>query len=467
MIALYRNSIEAKGKCSDQESKAILVSLCTLLGKLAALSKHPGLMNAHTIDNLGFYLDEVNPNREFQRLIGHSPTLKVFLKKRSHETLFLEVVEKLEYRKRAQCTPIRGTGEFARRLGPEERGQAEVVVDFSNGALLSIRQNTDPNQVVAIFTSTAKKRRVLSGSLVPEDAPVLQRLFEGAGTGSKSALAPEPIASTKVEFKTSNFFNLPNWYAIAMAKVAQNIFRLHVLFSATSQTVSRPVLVDRVTGHRVTNADKTTKTVIKTIFHGGSGGCICGLHQKVAKGAFKHIELRLELCGTAITEISTCPLHNTSMCQSQKFPGICAKNFKVELRCVHEMVPKEAPNSMTISFSSWFVNKFNDAMWQRGPLLDLASCGAKLMSNTVSLTELNDLKADGEAVLEELLRGRPGEIGSEAMLARDVAVVALLRKGGLSLGSDGKLKPRIGPGLQGLVQSHGQLFRRSWAKETK
>jgi len=106
-------------------------------------------------------------------------------------------------------------------------------------------------------------------------------------------------------------------------------------------------------------------------------------------------------------------------------------------------------------------------MWQRGPLLDLASCGAKLMSNTVSLTELNDLKADGESVVEELLRGRPGEIGSEAMLARDVAVVALLRKGGISLGCDGKLKPRIGPGLQGLVQSHGQLFRRSWAKETK
>ena len=468
--AKYRNKLEPPGTCTAQEGKSLLQKLCPLLEVLALKVKHPGLLQKSAIDSLGIYLNEINPEQCRHNLVTASSQLKVHLRCRAYETMFVDASETLSYVKRMQCIPIRGTNEVARRLTPTERGQAELVIEFGEGAVMSVRQQTNQCNMLVLFTSLLKKKKVLSAILEDCDGAALEKLFEGAGRGARALIPPEPLNATLVNYKDSAFWTLPLWYTELMAQVAQDVFRLHVLASASSADISRALFVDRVTAHRIDGPNveyDNVMTVIKAILHKASGGCICHLHHKKSTTPFRRMEMRFEICGAALVN-GKCPRHcaeDTVCTESSTFPGVCAKAFRVELWCTHELVQGKPPCGVRVSLTNMFADKDQPLVALRAPLLDLACCGARLTKSATN-AELVDLEADALQTFAEIyrLRFEEGRSG-EDMRHRDAAAVWLLRKGGVSIGTDGKFKgAKVQAELQTLAQTHGHLFRKTFIK---
>lgn len=471
-VAKYRNSLEPYGTCSAAESAQLLKRLCPLLKTLGIKTNHPGLLQISAIDNIGGFLNLANPDLYRQKLVTASTDLKVSLRCRVHETLAVEASEALPHAQRTQLVPIRGTSEVARRLYPSERGQAELVVDFGDGAELSVRQQTNQCFMVVLFTSVTKKRKALNATLGAEDGSALEKLFEGANKGARAVLPTEAIRATLTKYKDSTFWTMPHWFAEFMAQVAQDVFRLHVLTSASSETVSRALCVDRVTGHRNEGPNvkcDEIKTVIKVALHSASGGCICHLHQRTPQSPFRRMEMRLEMCGMPLVD-GKCTRHSAEgekLVQSAAFPGICAKAFRVEFCCTHVHEQGKMPCGVRVSLSNMFTDKHQLAIPLRAPILDLACCGASLMAKSAPTpATIADLRADANQTMSELtrLRAEDGPIGEE-MVGRDAAAVWLLRKGGVTINVEGKFKgARVQPELHILKKTHGHLFRKVFVK---
>ena len=472
-VAKDRRALEPEGLCSDAEAHNLLQRLCPLLEALGKESKppHPNLMEEAAIDGIGRILNEANPEPYRLGLLQAAPHLKVYLRRRTHQLLFVEASEKLPYAQRAQCIPIRRTNEVARRLGPSERGMAELVVDFGDKASIMVKQQTRPGAMLVLCTSVAKKKKVLSATLDETGAVALEKLFDGAQERSARTVAPpEPLNARRIEYKKSVYWTLPFWYAEIMAAVAQDVFRLHVLTSASSPTVSRMLFIDQVTAHRMDGPEvdrDDVRTVIKAIFHKASGGCLCHLHNRRSPAPFKRIELRLEVCGTPLVN-GKCERHcaeGATCVQSDTFPGCCAKAFNAELWCMHDYVQGQPACGLRVPLTNLFQGLDTNALALRGLLVDLACCGVRL-TREPSDAELKDINEDALIVLAQLARLRKETSHTADDLEnRDQASVALLRKGGVYLGPDGKLKG-VGsqPEYQALVPTHGHLFRKSMVK---
>jgi len=488
--ARYRDKLEPSGRCTASEAAQLARQLRPLLSELGACKDHPGLLREHAVDSVGRDLDASNPEPLRSKLSAwesgpHAACeATVFLRRKEHEIVSVEAAEKLPHGQRLQCTPIRGSNELARRLEVGERGMAELVIEFAGGASLSVRQQKQPERMLVLLVSRAKKRKVLQGVLRSAGAAAaLEALFADAGRGARGAPPIEPIEGKLVAPKNSGpFWSLPSWYAEIMGQVAQDVFRLHVLTSASSADVARPLYVDRVQGHRLDGPMVDVaqqRTVIKAILHRASGGCICGLHRVKPRAEWKRLEVRFELCAACTADEKGCARHrgSDSPVESVHFPGVCAKNFKVEFWCVHELPPPAAklaegvdaapgrPDGTRLLLTSAFTDKHADAAWLKAPLLDLACCGARLMSQPRDAQEARDLRADAERVVQELARARvQRKQTSELMRERDAAAVWLLRRGGVGVGGDGRLhgtaQAPVTSKQQHVSRTHAHLFRK-------
>ena len=416
-VAKNRRSIEPEGRCSDGEARDLLQRLCPLLEVLGKQGKHPhpNLLEENAIDGIGRILNEADPEPYRIGLLQASPRLKVHLRRRTHEILFVEASETLPYAQRAQCVPIRRSNEVARRLGPSERGMAELFVDFGDNATLLLKQQARPGAMLVLCTSVAKKKKVLSATLDEAGAVALEKLFDGAQERSARAAPPaEPLNARRIEYKGIVYWTLPFWYAEIMAAVAQDVFRLHVLASSSSPAsappVSRMLFVDQVTAHRMDGPEvdrDEVRTVIKAIWHKASGGCLCHLHNRRSDAPFKRIELRLEVCGTPLVN-GKCERHcaeDATSLQSTTFPGCCAKAFKAEVWCMHEHVQGQPPCGLRVPLASLFQGTGTSALALRGLLVDLACCAVRL-TRAPSEAELKDVKEDALIVLAQLARLR-------------------------------------------------------------
>lgn len=489
--ARYRDKLEPAGRCTASEAAQLARQLRPLLSELGACTHHPGLLREHAVDSVGRDLDASNPEPLRSKLSAwesgpHAACeARVFLRRKEHEIVSVEAAEKLPHGQRLQCTPIRGSNELARRLDAGERGMAELVIEFAGGASLSVRQQKQPERMLVLLVSRAKKRKVLQGVLRSANAAVaLEALFAEAGRGARGALPVEPVESKLVEPKNSGpFWSLPSWYAEIMGQVAQDVFRLHVLTSASSPDVARPLYVDRVQGHRLDGPAVDVaqhRSVIKAILHRASGGCICGLHRTARPRApFKRLELRFEMCAACTAGGAECVRHRGSdtSVESAHFPGVCAKNFKVEFWCMHELpapaatvaegvdAPSGRPDGTRLLLTNVFTDKHADAAWLKAPLLDLACCGARLMAKPRDAQEARDLAADAERVVQEIARARvQRKQTSELMRERDATAVWMLRRGGVGVGGDGKLhgtaQAPVTCKQQHVSKTHAHLFRR-------
>lgn len=473
-VAKDRHALEPPGLCTDTEARELLQRLCPLLEALGAQAKHPNLMKENAIDSIGRILNESDPEPYRVGLLQAQARLKVHLRCRTHEVLFVQSSEKLPYAQRARCVPIRRSNEVARRLGPSERGMAELFVDFGNSASILVKQQARPGAMLVLCTSVTKKKKVLSATLDEAGSVALEKLFDGAGHSTRTALPPEPLHATRIEYKQSVYWMLPFWYAGLMATVAQDVFRLHVLASSSSPAsappVSRMLFVDEVTAHRVDGpkVDRDdVRTVIKVIWHKASGGCLCQLHKRTSPAPFKRIELRLEVCGTPLVD-GKCERHcseGEACLQSAVFPGSCAKAFRVDLWCMHDYVQGQPQCGLRAPLARLFQGTSTEALALRGLLVDLACCGVRLTRGS-SAAELKDIKEDALVVLAQLARLRKeSSHTADDLENRDQAVVCLLRRGGVNMGPDGKLKGvGLKPEYQNLVPTHGHLFRKTTMK---
>lgn len=453
-VAVEKSQLEGVVKCNPN----LLKLLVPLLETLGPLANHPGLMGEHSIDSIGRSIDESKFDECRARLVS-GDGMQVVYKIRKYDVLFCEAADKLPSAQRRQCAPVRGTNEVARRLDAGERGSAEIVVSFPGGGTLAVRRNKNAQRMVVLLTSVHKKKKVLDAVLPDADAPKLAHFFDQAARGEKQALVAPRTTSRFVSLDKNSYYELPAWYAEAVAVLAQDVFRLHALVSSTSLTVSRALFLDRATAHRMNaGAIGTHRTLVKGIFHRASGGCACTLHRsKAPAAAFKRLEVRLEFCGGCIVE-GKCARHWNAeagtLTQSSRFPGVCVECLKVEFRCLHDHV--EGSNGgirlpLNVSDSKMELD------YAKGFLIDLAACGARLMRVG---QEDRDLAIDMTASLDALANARlgHGHVG-DAMLQRDVIAVCQLRQRS-AITKQNRFAGRGGRAdANAILKTHKHLFR--------
>ena len=271
-VAVDKSQLEATAKCPP----TVLTTLVALLKKLGPLVDHPGLMQEHAVDSIGWYIDETRVDECNQRLVSGSG-VQVVHKMRRFDVVACEGWDRFTQAQRRQCVAVRGTNEIARHLDAHERGTAEIMVTLPGGGSLSVRRQAKPSRMVVLLTSAQKKRRVLDHELAAEDVPALTKLFEEAARGERQLVATPSANSRHLKLDNGEYWSLPAWYAEAIARIAQDIFRTHVVLSSISASVSRSVFIDRVTAHRLENGNiDTHRTLIKGSLHRASGGCACG-----------------------------------------------------------------------------------------------------------------------------------------------------------------------------------------------
>ena len=454
-VAVEKNQLEGVVKCQIN----LLQLLVPLLERLGPLSNHPGLMQPHSIDSIGKGIDEDKFDECRERLLSGAG-MQVAYKIRKFDVLFCEASEKLSSTQRRQCVAVRGTNEVARRLDPEERGNAEIVVTFPGGGTLAVRKHKNAKRLVVLLTSVVKKKKVLDGELSPEDAPRLVALFDQAARGERQALFAPRTTSRYVALEKNSYWELPAWYAEAVALLAQDVFRLHTIASSTSLTVSRALFIDRVTAHRMDSGTiETHRTLVKGILHRASGGCACALHRsKSPAEKFQRLEVRLEFCGGCIVD-GKCNRHwnaTDALPQSTRFSGVCMQGLKVELRCAHE-TKAGAHGGIRLPLNASDAKM--DLAFARGFVTDVAACGSRLMRSIVG-DEDKDLAIDMTAALDGLAdaRLRHNHVG-DALLQRDVMAVHLLRNRS-AITKAGKFAGRgVRADANAILKTHKHLFR--------
>ena len=450
-VAVDKSQLEGVTKCPP----TVLPMLVALLEKLGSLTDHPGLVEPHALSSIGWYIDESRWNECNERLVS-GVGVQVVYKMRRFDVVFCEGWEKFTQAQRRQCVAVRGTNEIARRLDTHERGVAEVLVTLPGGGSLSLRRHRNPQRMVVLLTSPQKKRRVLDAELAVDDATALAKLFDEAARGERQ-LAIAPSATSRfIKFESGSYWSLPAWYAEAVARVAQDVFRTHVVCSSISAGVSRSVFIDRVTAHRLENgAIDTHRTLIKGSLHRVSGGCACGVHgKKPPDTGFKRLEFCIEFCGCPLVD-GQCKRHclAASPTQSQRFPGVCMLCLKVEFRCAHEH-SKTSRGGLRIPLNPR--DEGMDLAFSHPFVMDVASCGARLMASG----ENRDLEPDMEATLAALDDARlaQGCVGDQ-MQKRDEYAVNLLRsrtpinKRGRF--AEGTVPPQCYP----ILKTHKHFFR--------
>ena len=462
-VAVEKRELDTAQRCAP----AVLHALLPLLAKLGGKAGHPGLLKPHAIDSIGFYLDDGNASRaEASRAqLTSGQGVRVEFRSRRFDVMLVEASDRLSTAQRRQCVAIRGTNEVARRLDASERGGAEVLVTLPSGAALSLRQSKRPERMVLLVTSVTQKKKALDAVLDAADVPQLLALFHeaarkdagvgvgGGGGGVGGGGAPPSALSRRVPMERGAFWVLPSWYAEACAVVAQDVFRLHALVSATSQDISRALFVDRVTAHRVEGGPVDThRTLLKAVLHRASGGCACALHKATPPAQkFQRLELRWEFCGCALDAHGRCARHYLAErpAESTAFPKTCMAGLVVQLRCLHEegagiRVPLRARDpKMELGFAARF-------------LLDLAACGARLMAAGAHA----DLEADAAQLLQELETQRllHNHVG-DTMLQRDVSAVYLLRTKAAVSARTGRFVGRVRADCNAILKTHRHLFK--------
>jgi hypothetical protein len=452
-VAVERGQLEGVTKCPVE----LLHQLVPLLETLGPLANHPGLMSEHSIDSIGKGIDESKFDECRARLVS-GDGMQVVHKARKFDVLFCDAADALPPAQRRQCVAVRGTNEVARRLDPDERGSTEIVVAFPGGGTLAVRrQHRNPRHLVVLLTSVTKKKRVLEADLPEGDAPKLAALFEQAARGERQPIPPPRTTSRFVSLVKNSYWELPPWYAEALAKLAQDVFRLHAFVSSTSLSLSRALFVDRATAHRMdSGAPSTHRTLIKGILHRWSGGCACRLHRSKAPAeAFQRLEVRLEFCG-GCTADGRCARHwstDGALPQSGHFPGICMKGLKVELRCTHAHA-QGAPGGLRVP-----LNVEDDKMglaFAKGFVVDVAACGARLMAAGAEQKELElDMSASLATLADARLRHNHA---GEHMVQHDRTAVRLLRKRE-AIHKNGKLAGRVSAECSAILKTHKHLFR--------
>ena len=334
-----------------------------------------------------------------------------------------------------------------------ERGAAEIVVMFPGGGTLAVRKHRNEKRMVVVMSSVQKAKKVLDTVLPEPGAARLAELFVDAAKGQRQADVGPITTSRLVNLQNGAFWILPSWYAEAVALLAQDVFRLHALISATSQNISRALFVDRVTAHRIDGGSlETHRTLIKTVLHRASGGCACGLHRQLTPAQpFKHLVMRLEFCGCPLDAQGRCKRHYLAprKTESAAFPGVCMCDFHMQFHCEHEehagiRIPLKTDDArMDLGFAHRF-------------LVDLGACGARLMAEGAH----GDLEIDVGQMLQELENQRiaHNHLG-DAMLQRDVSAVYLLRTGSTVTKKTGRFAGRVRADCNAILKTHKHLFR--------
>ena len=453
-VAVDKSQLEGSVKCPP----TVLPMIWALLEKLGPLVDHPGLVGVeHAIDSIGWYIDETQVEECNQRLVS-GVGVQVVYKLRRFDVTPCEAWEGLTQAQRRQCVAIRGTKEIARRLETSERGAAEVLVTLPGGGAFSVRRHRTPQRMVVLLASAQRKRRVLDAELPASDAPMLARLFEEAAKGERQALAAPSASSRFIKLDNGSYWSLPAWYAEAIARLAQDVFRMHVFVSSISTEVSRSIFVDRVTAHRLEKGNVDAhRTLIKGNLHRASGGCACGVHGRRSPGSeFRRLEFCMEFCGCALVD-GKCSRHYLaeSVPQSTRFPGTCMLCLKVEFRCGHEHV-EGSRGGLRVP-----LNAKDDAMdlgFAAPCVLDVAACGARLMASDGGTSQ--DLEPDMDAALAALDDARLSQtcVGDQ-LQKRDEHAIALLR-GRTSINKRGRFGVgSVPPSCYPILKTHKHLFR--------
>jgi hypothetical protein len=533
-VARRRDRVEPTGECAPDDARRRLRLLQRLLEAAREKLGRPGLLMPHAIDSIGTLLCPPahggplaagNPMAEAYRsmlvdvpdddaptaAVGAYPRVRVQL--RTHEIVTVEEAEVLPPRQRLSCVAIRGTAELARRLDPEERAMADLVVQLdAEGTQIVARQQPDPRRLVIVLTparaadAMVPKRSILETTLDAADAATLSALYDGAGKGRLGHVPSDPVTAFRVVCEArpgrdarEPYVLLPVWLTEHLATLAQDLFRLHVLATAAvPQGTSRLLYFDRATVVR--NNDPRfyqgkEHTVIRCPLHAASSACVCALHGRSCTTPFRCLEFRIEICGAAFVERNGrrhCPRHCSEKVDCQEsciFPNVCTRCLRIDLWCCHEREdafvssdappPSRADRGVRIGMAHLIENQLTEmpkpapGAWAREVVVDVASCACALAAQseaapdgkTASLTATLDLKADADGVMAAFERDCHAHGHTDSQLGvLDQTAVWMLRRGGFKyrktvqkMVTDGKKRRSAGDPVD-VGPTHGHLF---------
>jgi len=474
-VAVFRDHLEPSGRCDSDQAAQLVGRLSALLPILGPAAKHPGLALPHAIDSIGVLLVGKDRDHEACRALvmgeADGPPPTATLKRRNYEVLSNEQAEGLEDRARLLCVPIRGRNEVARRLDADERALAELTLELERGAKVVLRQHRDPLRAVLVITAIGgSTRKIIEARLASEHASVLASCFDGAGVGRLGVVPPEPIAARFVTTSGRGFHELPNWMTEHLATVAQDLFRMHVLLSGSTD-VSRMVFVEKAQIFKFEETAHDPRALIKMTLHSASGGCICKLHRRASPSEFKAIELRIRICNAALKTVDgerRCPRHydpadaatHDPLEAARVHPGHCCQGLSVELWCTHDR-DKDPRAGLSIPLRA-------PCPWMLRFLRELAAacCALSLPSHSAdeprAKARLEDLRANVDAAMQALERERMANAHNEALLQPyDQTAVWCFRNDAPSFGADGKMRgKRVRGEFHAIAKTHGHLFKR-------
>lgn len=444
-------------------------------------SNHPGLLDPFAIDSIGKYLDPTHPEVCRMQLMGdprgeNAPNARLI--RRVYSTMFVESMHELDDAEQMLCVPIRGSEEVARKLQGNERLPTVVLVEFANGATLTLKQQlVGPLAVTCTIESVQRETKVMYGKLEPAHGAAVNNLFSIAASPAAAAEAArahaeaEPVFAKHVKHTFEEFHELPVWLTEHMRALGQDLYRLHALSTAAvGQGMRRQFYLDVAKVRHLTDAKRYRKlrSVVTGVMHKASGSCLCHAHQSEnvkSNTNPRSMEFSISICGHAFVTHEgrlCCPRH--SQCEplgSKAFPGICARDLHVDIKCLHEKSPKQTSSTDHIGLSlSLPTEKWADA------LRDFACCACTLSPahTEVSEPDAKNIRATMDAVMVALATQRFTQGHNDAKLAeRDPEAVWLLRDGSVTYNEkEGKMKgKRLTMENREIADTHGFLFKRT------
>ena len=476
-VAQHIKSLDAVGLLPEEDALKRLLTLRDVLVATSAALKRPGLVGKHAIDSVGTLLCPLSTGKmaaldplaeQFRVFLMEDsyddpsretadedlPQLPlVRLTQRSFEVLDHRAAEKLSPAQRLTCVAVKGCKQVARRYDATERKMSEFSVSFDNGAAIEVREQPAAGKAVLICSRPKGERTVLEAKI---DAALLASLFEGAGKGRLSERARE---SPHAKRDSDTSWTLPSWASEHLATFAQDLLRVHVLFSAGESEGERAAKIfylehSKLTRQKSPEGDEYSR--ISSDLHAASGGCLCSLHGKRSSTKFAKLQFCLEICGKPLQRVDgavCCERHSDELAlESHHFPGVCKRACKVYAMCVHEH-HEGAPRTTRVDFTHLVGG------WRLDAMRELACCCVKA---TQQGCEVLDLIADADAlhthVQQQCLENHHT---NEKLADLDNTAYWLLRSR-LGEVKNGKLiKKTRGLKVQDVSRTHMHLFKRA------
>lgn len=392
-VARYLNEIDPDGRPGDDHNRRF--------NDAVAVLAHAGVLSK-CVDAVEATANDLAEAMRVKALPPASKTLAVKFSRPRYQLLSQVEVDALNASEIDRIIPIRNSEHGAQRIPNECPSKAQVEISYQEPVdeayMAACRAakvkdgGSNPKTCIVIARDGTSKTEV-SISIILSNGKRMFEAFDAQGDSTGTHLITElfddnrlvatPSTSTsflnqlcarcipkkssevpklpcgkldlqKVAFKDC-VFEMPPWFANACGKIAQDLFRVHVLATAAEPYgIVRGVFVERVwlskqNAYTTTNGTHVlAKCALHIELHQLTSKCICGAHKIVPRTeSLNNVEIVVGFCGGEIQkpddgDASKPPCCSTHFkrkrpCCSLLFPNVCIEELECHIQCRHKL----------------------------------------------------------------------------------------------------------------------------------